>query len=103
MFKIFKIILICTTTILFISKFGHTNEEKIKIGLLVPLTGNDKEIGQQIIKSTRIALKDINLKKIEIYPKDTNSDPNKTMKSALELKEIGVKIVIGPVFYKSIK
>ena len=31
MFKIFKIILICTTIVLFISKFGHTSEEKIKI------------------------------------------------------------------------
>ena len=102
MYKLFKIFLIFLSSIFF-NSIGLCSEEKIKIGLLVPLTGNDKEIGQQIIKSTRIALKDINLKKIEIYPKDTNSDPNKTMKSALELKEIGVKIVIGPVFYKSIK
>ena len=103
MYKLFKIIFLIFLSSISFNSIGLCSEEKIKIGLLVPLTGNDKEIGQQIIKSTRIALKDINLKKIEIYPKDTNSDPNKTMKSALELKEIGVKIVIGPVFYKSIK
>jgi len=80
-----------------------SSEEKIKIGLLVPLTGDDKEIGHQIIKSTRIALKDINSKKIEIYPKDTNSSPDKTLKSANELKEMGIKIIIGPVFFKSLK
>ena len=34
-------------------------QEKIKIGLLVPLTGNDKDLGEQIIKSTRMALKDL--------------------------------------------
>tara|TARA_B100001093_G_scaffold483554_1_gene516174 strand:+ start:1442 stop:2542 length:1101 start_codon:yes stop_codon:yes gene_type:complete len=79
-----------------------TSEEKIKIGLLVPLTGEDKEIGQQIIKSTRIALKDINSDKLEIYPKDTGSDPNITIKSALDLRKIGVKIIIGPVFYESL-
>ena len=85
-----------------LNTLSFTFEEKIKIGLLVPLTGKDKEIGLQIIKATRIALKDINSERLEIYPKDTNSDPNKTIKSAIELKEIGAKIIIGPVFYKSL-
>ena len=30
--------------------------EKIKIGLLVPLTGKNSEIGKSIIKSTRLAI-----------------------------------------------
>ncbi len=77
-------------------------EEKIKIGLLVPMTGNDKKLGQQIIKSARIALKDIKSENLEIYLKDTNSNPNKTLKSAIEFQEMGIKIVIGPVFYKSL-
>ena len=76
--------------------------EKIKIGLLVPITGENKELGQQIIKSTRIALKDIGSEKIEIYLKDTNSNPNKTLESAVELNKMGIKIVIGPVFYKNL-
>ena len=76
--------------------------KKIKIGLLVPITGDNKKIGEQIIKSTRIALKDIGNDKIEIYLKDTNSNPNQTIKSAMELKEMGIRIIIGPVFYKSL-
>ena len=100
--KFFKILNLILFNFLCFYSVGFSSDEKIKIGLLIPLTGKDKEIGQQIVKSTRIALKDINSKKIEIYPKDTNSDPNKTIKSAFELKEIGVKIVIGPVFYKSL-
>ena len=47
-----------------------------------------------------MALNDINTDKIEIYLKDTKSDPNKTLKSAIELKELGIKIVIGPIFLK---
>ena len=70
--------------------------------MLVPITGDDKELGKQIIKSTRIALKDINTDKLEIFLKDTNSNPNKTFDSALELREMGVKIVIGPIFYSSL-
>ena len=84
------------------SSLTFSFEEKIKIGLLVPLTGDNKEIGEQIIKSTRIALKDINSEKLEIIPKDTGSDPNIAIKSAKDLKNIGVKIIIGPVFYKSL-
>ena len=76
--------------------------EKLKIGLLVPITGDDKGLGQQIIKSTRMALEDINTDNLEIYLKDTNSNANQTIKSALELKDLGVKIVIGPIFFESL-
>ena len=103
MFKIFKIIFVNVIIILFISKFAHANEEKIKIGLLVPMSGEKNKLGQSIIKSTRLALKDIGTDKIEIYPKDTELDPNKTLRSAIELKKLGVKIIIGPVFFENIK
>ena len=98
-FKIFQIIIL-----IFIYLYPNWGlaEEKFKIGLLVPMTGDNKKIGDLIIKSTRIALKDIGTKKIEVYPKDSGSNPNKTLRSATEFKEMGVNIVIGPVFYKSL-
>ena len=76
--------------------------QKLKIGLLVPISENNQEIGQQIIKAVRMAIKDIDSENIEIIIKDTKSNPKKTLKSALELKEENVKIVIGPVFYKNL-
>ena len=103
MFKIFKIIFVSAIIVLFISKFGQTNEEKIKIGLLVPMSGEKNKLGQSIIKSTRLALKDIGTDKLEIYPKDTGLDPNKTLQSAFELKKLGVKIIIGPVFFENVE
>ena len=48
-----------------------------------------------------MAVKDINNNSIEIIPKDTASKANKALKSAFELKQMGVKVVIGPVFYES--
>jgi hypothetical protein len=77
-------------------------EEKIKIGLLVPMTGSNKDIGQSIIKAVRLAVKDIDSDSIVIIPKDTATKPNKTLKSAFELKEMGVRVVIGPVFHESL-
>ena len=102
MYKTFKIFILIILGIIVVNPLSASVEEKIKIGLLVPITGEDKKIGQQIVKSTRIALNEINTDKLEIYIKDTGSNPNKTVKSAIEFREMGVKIVIGPVFYKSL-
>ena len=102
MYKFFKIILITITIYFFTYPHTFANNEKIKIGLLVPLSGEYKELGQLIIKSTRMALNDLGTDKIEIYPRDTNLDPNKTLQSATQLKNEGVKIFIGPIFFKSL-
>ena len=102
MYKFFKIILITITIYFFTYPHTFANNEKIKIGLLVPLSGEYKELGQLIIKSTRMALNDLGTDKIEIYPRDTNLDPNKTLQSATKLKNEGVKIFIGPIFFKSL-
>ena len=100
--KIFIILFCIFYNLLIGSCLSIAEETKIKIGLLVPLTGNNAEIGKQIIKSTRMALKDINSDKLEIFPKDTRSDPNQTLRSAIELNNLGIKIVIGPVFYENL-
>ena len=100
--KIIKVIFFLLINHFLLSFNTVIGDEKIKIGLLVPMTGTNTELGQSIIKAVRLALKDINSDLLEIIPKDTNSKPDKTLRSALELKQQGVKIVIGPVFYNSL-
>ena len=100
--KFFKILILVILSLSNSYNSLVSAEEKIKVGLLVPITGDNKNLGQQIIKSIRIALKEIGSEKIEIQLKDTNSDPNKTLKSANELKDMGIKIVLGPIFYESL-
>ena len=95
--KIIKIILLLTLTFLVSTKVILASE-KIKIGLLVPLTGKNSEIGQSIIKSTRLAVNKINNSSIEIIPRDTKSNPADTLRAAKELGDLGIKIIIGPVF-----
>ena len=58
--------------------------EKIKIGLIVPLTGENSVIGEKIIKSIRMAVNKINDEKIEIIPKDTKSNPIDALKVSKE-------------------
>ena len=102
MIKLFKILFILKCGIFLLFFQTASANEKIKIGLLVPMTGTNKEIGQSIIKAVSLAVKDIDNNLIEIYPKDTASRPNQTLKSAFELKQMGIKVVIGPVFYESL-
>ena len=99
--KIIKIILLLTLTFS-VSKAEIIDGKKIKIGLLVPLTGKNSEIGQSIIKSTRLAINKINNSSIEIIPKDTQSNPESTLMAAKELAKLGIKIIIGPVFNKNL-
>ena len=77
-------------------------DEKIKIGLIVPLSGQYKEIGNSILKATRLAINKINNSKLIIVPRDTKSDPKTTLKVSKELQEKGIKIIIGPVFNKNL-
>ena len=99
--KIIKIILFLALSF-FLSNKSVFAEEKIKIGLLVPLTGKNSEIGQSIIKSIRLAINQINNPLIEIIPRDTGSSPEISLRSAKELDELGVKVVIGPVFNENL-
>ena len=73
-------------------------QEEIKIGLLVPLSGKQSDIGKSIMQSVRLAINKIDNPNIKILPKDTKNDPVKTLAAAKELELEGVKIVIGPVF-----
>ena len=99
--KIITIILLLALTLSVSIKESIANE-KIKIGLLIPLSGKNSEIGKSIVKSARLAINKINSLSIEIIPKDTKSNPLDTLKAAKELAKLGVKIVIGPVFNENL-
>ena len=78
-------------------------ENKIRIGLIVPLSGEYSAIGDSIIKSTRLALNKINDEKFEIVPGDSKANPIDALKASKALYDQGIKIIIGPVFNESTK
>ena len=94
-----KFLILPLFIIFFISNASANN--KIKIGLVVPLSGENKDLGESILKSVRLAVNDINDNKIIILPKDNQSNPDKTLEVSEELYNEGVKIIIGPIFKKN--
>jgi len=77
-------------------------EDILKIGLLIPLSGQNSDIGKSIVKSARLAVNKINNLSIEIFPRDTGSNPETTLEAAKELGKLGIKIIIGPVFNENL-
>ena len=86
--------------IIFIVSNASANN-KIKIGLVIPLSGENKDLGESILKSVRLAVNDIDDNKIIIIPKDNEGNSNQTLKVSKELYDEGVKIIIGPIFKKN--
>ena len=75
--------------------------DKVKIGLVIPLSGENKDLGESILKSVRLAINDINDDKIFVIPKDNQNDPTQTLEVSKQLYNEGVKIIIGPIFKKN--
>ena len=100
--KLYIIILKVFLIIVF-TNLKAISDEKIKIGLIVPLSGEYSYIGKSIIKSTRMALNKINDNRITIIPKDTKANPIDALRVSKELHKSGIKIIIGPVFNDSNK
>jgi hypothetical protein len=75
----------------------------LKVGILLPLSGEFKETGESLLKAIQLALFDISNNNIKIYPKDTKADALVTYQAAKEFEEQGIKIVIGPIFHENLE
>ncbi len=79
------------------------NQKVLKIGVLLPLSGKFENIGQSFLKSIQLALYDIKNENIKIYPKDSKANPLDTYIAAKEFEDLGIKIVIGPIFFENLE
>ena len=79
------------------------NEDVLKIGVLLPLSGQFQDTGQSFLKAIQLALFDIGNENIKIYPRDSRANALDSYLSAKEFEELGIKVVIGPIFYESLE
>ena len=79
------------------------NNKILKVGVLLPLSGEFKKIGESFLKAIQLALYDISNENIKIYPKDSKGDALNSYIAAKELEAEGVKIVIGPIFHQNLE
>ncbi len=74
------------------------NSEVLKVGLLAPLTGEYKELGNSLLYSLQLALEEINDENILIIPRDTGFKDKKKLNTAIqEIISKGANVIIGPI------
>ena len=104
--KFFSILLFCILFIINSSVISQGSEESkklLKIGVLLPLSGEYEILGNSFLKAIQLALYDISDNEVIIYPKDSKANSLDTYKAAKEFEKEGIKIVIGPIFYESLE
>ena len=95
-----KLIIIITYILIFFNSNlqGNENNNILKVGLLAPLSGEYKELGDSLLYSLQLALNEINDKNVHIIPRDSGSnDKKKLVKAIQEIRSQGANIVIGPI------
>ena len=79
------------------------SNKTLNVGVLLPLSGKFQDIGESFLKAIQLALYDISNANIKIYPKDNKGNALDTYQSAKEFEDMGIKIVIGPIFYENLE
>jgi ABC-type branched-subunit amino acid transport system substrate-binding protein len=82
------------------------NGKVLRVGLLIPLTGRNADIGRAMQDSATMALYDkyasLSLQEgtilLELLPKDTGDTPEQAAAAATQAIEQGAQFLIGPIF-----
>ena len=97
-------IIISIFYILFIFNSNLLSDEDnktLKVGLLAPLSGPYKEIGNSLLYSLNLSLEEISDKNVFIIPRDSGYNDKDKLTSAInEFRSSGVKVIIGPIAYE---
>jgi ABC-type branched-subunit amino acid transport system substrate-binding protein len=72
----------------------------VKVGLLVPLTGSQSELGQAMMNAAQLALFDMGANNVTLLPGDTGKG---AAKAADEVLAQGAQIILGPLFAPDVK
>lgn len=82
---------------------SSTLGQKTKIGLLLPLTGRGREIGQSMLNAAQLALMESKTSHIALIPIDTKSREEGAKKGFDQLKSENVNLVIGPFYSQDVQ
>ena len=98
-----KVYFILVYTIIFFNSNLFSNEKNkiLKVGLLAPLSGEYKDLGNSLLYSLQLALDEIDDKNVLIFPRDSGFNNKDKLNSAVQdIKAQGANIIIGPLNYE---
>ena len=99
--KIFIFVLFYTFSFFNTNLLSDEQQQTLKVGLLAPLTGEYKELGNSLMYSLQLALDEIDDNNVFIVPRDSGFSDKKKLNTAIaDLRSQGVRVVIGPISYE---
>jgi ABC-type branched-subunit amino acid transport system substrate-binding protein len=82
----------------------EVKDEKVKIALLFPLSGKNKDLGNSLVNSATLALFDYDKNAdIELVLFDSGDSGEEVKKSFDEIVKQEIKIIIGPIFSSQVE
>jgi ABC-type branched-subunit amino acid transport system substrate-binding protein len=78
-------------------------KDRVKVAILLPLSGEHKKIGQQMLNAAQMALFDVGDQNFELMPKDTQGDAQIAVMAANDAINQGAKLILGPLFSEEVK
>lgn len=82
----------------------NINNKKTKVGLFFPFSGKNKDLGVSLYQAAMLSLFDNDTNhNIELVLIDSKDTPIEPTKSISEIVNQNIKIVVGPVFSKSVE
>ena len=77
--------------------------DKVKVGLLLPLTGEHSNLGKSLLNAAQMALFDIGQGQFEIVPRDTKGTVQGAQIAAQDAIASGAQMMLGPVFSGNVR
>ena len=77
--------------------------DKVKVALLLPLSGQNEKLGKSMLKSAQMALFDVGHNNFELLPQDTAGTARGAGDAARKAIDEGAQLILGPLFSHSVQ
>ncbi|MDP9196084.1 MAG: penicillin-binding protein activator [Pseudomonadota bacterium] len=81
---------------------GTGTDGKMKVGLLVPLSGKYRATGQMLLEGAQLALSSPAASGIELLPRNCCATPDQAREEASRLVSDGARVIAGPLLSSSV-
>ncbi|MHA1107567.1 MAG: penicillin-binding protein activator [Alphaproteobacteria bacterium] len=75
---------------------------RVRVGLLLPLTGPEAAVGKSMLDAAQLAVFDVAEQDFVLVPRDTFGTPEGAREAAIAALEDGAKLLLGPLFATSV-
>lgn len=75
----------------------------VKVAILLPLSGDQKDLGQAMLQAAQLALFDMGYGSFELMPRDTGDTPQGAVQATQSAIDNGAQLILGPLFASSVR